>query len=164
MQRALAALVSSEVETAEPWKGCSVEGGRCPPATDNNDSQVPPPSKKISCPWVGGGSVSMSWKKRKHDFSVWHLENWLVVVAWLNNRPFWLKAPPPIGVKVAIRFPTHPFPENRDTEVETAEPWKGCSVEGGRCPPATDNNDSQVPPPSKKISCPWVGGGSVSMS
>ena len=52
----------------------------------------------------------MSWKKRKHDFSVWHLENWLVVVAWLNNRPFWLKAPPPIGVKVSIRFPTHPFP------------------------------------------------------
>ena len=33
-----------------------------------------------------------------------------MVVAWLNNRPFWLKAPPPIGVKVSIRFPTHPFP------------------------------------------------------
>ena len=30
------ALVSSEVEIAEPWKGCPVEGGICPPATGNN--------------------------------------------------------------------------------------------------------------------------------
>ena len=88
-----------------------------------------------------------------------------MVVAWLNNRPFWLKAPPPIGVKVSIRFPTHPFPGKRDTEVEIAEPlerliwWK---VAYAHHPLPT--SDSQVPPPSKKIRCPWVGGGSISMS
>ena len=41
------------------------------------------------------------WKKRKHDFSVWHVKFEVVVVASLNAfGPFWLKPPPPNRCKV----------------------------------------------------------------